>query len=34
MLLGSRADMDDIADAFEKVHAHRDTLAARAAQGR
>lgn len=34
MMLGSRADMDDIADAFEKVHAHRDALSGRAAQAR
>jgi dTDP-4-amino-4,6-dideoxygalactose transaminase len=30
LLLGSAADVDDIAAAFEKVHAHRDTLAERA----
>jgi hypothetical protein len=26
MLLGSRADMEDIARAFEKVHEHRNAL--------
>jgi dTDP-4-amino-4,6-dideoxygalactose transaminase len=26
LFLGNRADMDDIADAFEKVHEHRDAL--------
>lgn len=34
MMLGTRADMDDIADAFEKVHAHRDALAGHQAQAR
>jgi dTDP-4-amino-4,6-dideoxygalactose transaminase len=34
MMLGSRADMDDIADAMEKIHRHRDALAARALQAR
>lgn len=36
LLLGPRQDMDDIARAFEKIHAHRDELNARqieAAQG-
>jgi dTDP-4-amino-4,6-dideoxygalactose transaminase len=28
MFLGSRQDMDDIAHAFEKIHDHRDALAA------
>jgi dTDP-4-amino-4,6-dideoxygalactose transaminase len=28
LLLGERADVDDIADAFEKIHAHRADLAA------
>lgn len=28
MMLGTAADIDDIADAFEKVHAHRDALRA------
>ncbi len=32
LLLGTRADMDDIADAFEKVHAHRAALASRGRQ--
>jgi dTDP-4-amino-4,6-dideoxygalactose transaminase len=26
LFLGTRADMDDIADAFEKIHEHRDAL--------
>ena len=28
LLLGSRADVDDIVHAFEKVHEHRDALSA------
>jgi hypothetical protein len=28
LLLGSRADMEDIADAFAKIHEHREKLAA------
>jgi hypothetical protein len=28
MMLGTQADMDDIATAFEKVHTHRQSLAA------
>jgi dTDP-4-amino-4,6-dideoxygalactose transaminase len=32
MMLGTQADMDDIAAAFEKVHAHRHDLAARSGQ--
>lgn len=31
LMLGDEADMNDIADAFEKVHAHRAALADRAA---
>jgi dTDP-4-amino-4,6-dideoxygalactose transaminase len=34
MLLGSRADIDDIVSAFEKVYAHRDSLSAVAVQSR
>ncbi len=34
MLLGTRADINDIADAFEKVHAHRDALAVHSLQPR
>jgi dTDP-4-amino-4,6-dideoxygalactose transaminase len=34
MMLGSRADIDDIAAAFEKVHTHRDALAGHPAQAR
>ncbi|BCS30978.1 3-amino-5-hydroxybenzoate synthase [Luteitalea sp. TBR-22] len=33
-MLGSRADIDDIAAAFEKVHAHRDALSPHASAGR
>src|SRR3954470_17032613 len=34
LFLGPRADMDDIADAFEKVYEHRRSLGAPAAPGR
>jgi dTDP-4-amino-4,6-dideoxygalactose transaminase len=33
-LLGPRADMDDIADAFEKIYQHRDALARAPVDGR
>jgi len=34
LLLGTRADMDDIADALEKIHAHGNVSAAIACQGK
>ena len=34
LMLGTRQDMDDIASAFEKVHAHRDALSAAHAPAR